>query len=354
MKENFKRLNLQLFAGEGAGSAGGQSDGGSAAASGENAPVAEETRLRELGVPESVLAKRAKRSKGRTASPAAAPKQAASAAQAAPETETQAAAAEGDNAPAPEDEEATNAAPARMSWDEIMKDPEYNKQMQSVIKARLKQAGAAEENMSKLAPAIELLARRYGLDAGNLDADALTKAISDDDMYYEEKALEMGVPVETAKKIDQNERDTVRRQAEEARTIEEQKFHDHIVKLQQQGDALKQMFPSFDLATELKNPAFARMTSPNVGISVEDAYYAIHRKEIQSAAMQVTAQKTAQQMANAIRSGQSRPVENGTSSQAPSVTSFDYRHASKEQREALKKQIREAAAHGKKLYPGQH
>lgn len=353
MKETFQWLNLQLFAGEGAGSAGGQGGGDSATASGESTPAAEETRLRELGVPESVLAKRAKRSKGRNAAPAAAPKQAAPTAETTPETETQAAAAEGDNAPAPE-EANDNAAPARMSWDEIMKDPEYNKQMQSVIKARLKQAGAAEENMSKLAPAIELLARRYGLDAGNLDADALTKAISDDDLYYEEKALEMGVPVETAKKIDQNERDTVRRQAEEARTIEEQKFHDHIVKLQQQGDVLKQVFPSFDLATELKNPAFARMTSPNVGISVEDAYYAIHRKEIQSAAMQVTAQKTAQQMANAIRSGQSRPVENGTSSQAPSVTSFDYRHASKEQREALKKQIREAAAHGKKLYPGQH
>ena len=353
MKETLQWLNLQLFAGEGAGSAGGQGDGESATASGESTPAAEETRLRELGVPESVLAKRAKRSKGRSAAPAAAPKQAVQEDVAAPETETQAAAAEGDNAPAPE-EAIYNAAPARMSWDEIMKDPEYNKQMQSVIKARLKQAGAAEENMSKLAPAIELLARRYGLDAGNLDADALAKAISDDDLYYEEKALEMGVPVETAKKIDQNERDTIRKQAEEARTIEEQKFHDHIAKLQQQGDALKQMFPTFDLATELKNPAFARMTSPNVGISVEDAYYAIHRKEIQSAAMQVTAQKTAQQMANAIRSGQSRPVENGTSNQAPSVTSFDYRHASKEQREALKKQIREAAAHGKKLYPGQH
>ena len=264
MKETFQWLNLQLFAGEGASSAGGQGGGDSATASGESTPAAEETRLRELGVPESVLAKRAKRSKGHTASTAAAPKQAA---QKAPETETQAAAAEGDNAPAPE-EAIYNAAPARMSWDEIMKDPEYNKQMQSVIKARLKQAGAAEENMSKLAPAIELLARRYGLDAGNLDADALAKAISDDDLYYEEKALEMGVPVETAKKIDQNERDTIRKQAEEARTIEEQKFHDHIAKLQQQGDALKQMFPTFDLATELKNPAFARMTSPNVGISV--------------------------------------------------------------------------------------
>lgn len=337
----FKRLDLQLFADGGEGGAG-------AAAPGDNAPDAGETRLRELGVPESVLAKRAKRSKGRTSAPAPAPTQ-AQPQEAEPVTDEQAAAAE---TTAPE-EGSQNSAPARMSWDEIMKDPEYNKQMQSVIKSRLKSAGAAEESMNKLAPAIELLARKYGLDANNLDADALTKAISDDNSYYEDKALEMGVPVETAKKIDQSERETARRQAEEARTIEQQKIQAHLDKLQQQGEALKQIFPSFDLVTELQNPAFARMTAPNVGISVEDAYYAIHRKEIQTAAMQATAQKTAQQMANSIRSGQARPVENGTSNQAPSVTSFNYAKASREQREALKKQIRDAAAHGKKLYPGQ-
>lgn len=341
MTNIFKRLNLQLFAEGGEGGAG-------AAAPGENAPDAGETRLRELGVPESVLAKRAKRSKGRTATPAPAPTQAQQQ-EAEPVTDEQAAAAE---TTAPE-EGSQNSAPARMSWDEIMKDPEYNKQMQSVIKSRLKSAGAAEESMNKLAPAIEVLARKYGLDANNLDADALAQAISDDNSYYEDKALEMGVPVETAKKIDQSERETARRQAEEARTIEQQKIQAHLDKLQQQGEALKQIFPSFDLVTELQNPAFARMTAPNVGISVEDAYYAIHRKEIQTAAMQVTAQKTAQQMANSIRSGQARPVENGTSNQAPSVTSFNYAKASREQREALKKQIRDAAAHGKKLYPGQ-
>lgn len=82
------------------------------------------------------------------------------------------------------------------------------------------------------------------------------------------------------------------------------------------------------------------------------SYYAIHRKEIQQAAMQAAAQKTAEQMSNAIRSGQARPVENGTQAQAPSVTTFDYAHASREQREALKRQIREAAARGQKIYPG--
>jgi hypothetical protein len=239
-----------------------------------------------------------------------------------------------------------------MSWEEIMADPEYNKQMQSVVQSRLKNAKAAEESLAKLAPALELLARRHGLNAENMDYEALAKAINDDDAFYEDKALEMGVTLETAKRIDQQERDHARQQREEARNLEQQKLRNHFMKLEQQGEALKKVFPKFDLRTELQNPVFARMTSPNVGVSVEDAYHAVHRKEIMSAGMQVTAQQTAQKISNAIQAGSRRPDENGTSGQAASVTTFDYSKASKAQRDALKQQIRAAAARGEKLYPG--
>ena len=329
-----KWLNLQLFAGEGAGDGGGEG-----AATGASAVDPGQQRLLELGVPaEKIRKNRAYKLNTPAQNPAAAEQ-----GKAQENKQEQAAAA---NDPA---EEKKTDAPARMSWDEIMKDPEYNKQMQAVVQSRLRSAKCAEETLGKMAPAMELLARKHGQDPANIDYDALAKAISDDDDYYEDKALEMGVSVETAKRIDQQERETARQQREEARTLEEQKFQNHIMKLEQQGEALKQVFPNFDLRTELRNPAFARMTSPNVGISVEDAYYAIHRNEIQKASMQVTAQKVAQKFSNAIQSGSRRPNENGTSGQAPSVTTFDYARASREQREALKKRIRS----GEKIYPGQ-
>lgn len=222
----FLWLGLQLFGGEGGsggtGSAGSASgDGGGTAAPGETtAPAAGESRLRELGVPESVLQKRANRAKKSSYQPAVAQQKA----EKDTEPTQQAAAAEPTTTPT-EESKPDEPAAARMSWDEIMADPEYNKQMQSTIQARLKSAKSAEENLGKLAPAIELLTRKYGLDPKNLDADALTKAISDDNSYYEDKALEMGVPVETAKKIDQMERENERRQEEEARTIEQQKYN---------------------------------------------------------------------------------------------------------------------------------
>ena len=333
MNDN-KWLNLQLFAGEGAGDGGGEG-----ASTGESAVDPGQQRLLELGVPADKIRKnRAYKLNTPAQKPATAGQEKAQ------EPKAGQAAAAGN----PTEENKTET-PARMSWEEIMADPEYNKQMQAVVQSRLRTAKGAEETLGKLAPALELLARKHGQDPAKPDYDALVKAISDDASFYEDKALEMGVSVETAMKIDQQERDTARQQREQARTLEQQKFQQHIMKLEQQGEAMKKVFPNFDLRKELQNPAFARMTSPNVGISVEDAYYAVHRNEIQTAAMQVTAQKTAQKISNAIQAGSRRPDENGTSGQAPSVTTFDYRSMSPEQRKALKDRIRS----GEKIYPGQ-
>lgn len=341
---NIHKLDLQLFGGEGA-----AGDGGEGAASGvgstqaASAPVPEEQRLRELGVPEHVLKKRANRK--------SAGKSNGNAQAAAPAgTEVPQAAAAQQPTEAADDTDAAPAASPRMTWDEIMADPEYNKQMQSTVQQRLRTAKDAEENLGKLAPALELLARKYELDIKNLDYDALARAVSDDEQYYEDRALEMGVSVEAAKRIDRQERDNARQQAAQQQTLEQQRFRNHIAGLEQQAAALKQTFPNFDLMKELQDPRFARMTSPSGGLSVEDAYYAIHRKEIQAAGMQVTAQETAKKMSNAIRSGQRRPVENGVNGKGASVTTFDYRSANKEQRAALKKRIMS----GEKIYPGQN
>ena len=342
---------LQLFAGEGGGAAGGTGasggeGGGDGAVSGvTDGLAAEDQRLLELGVPEEKLRKRAKSANAKL--PEGAVRTTPKEAQVQKPQEQVATADEN-----PTEEKTETPTPTRMSWDEIMADPEYNKQMQAVVQARLKTAKTAEESMAKLAPALELMARRHGLDAENIDYDALAKAINDDDAYYEDKALEMGVTLETAKRIDQQERDQLRQQKQEAINLEQQKFQQHIVRLEQQGEALKKVFPKFDLRTELQNPVFARLTSPNMGMSVEDAYYAVHRKEIDAARSQVIAQQTAQKISNSIQAGSRRPDENGTSGQSASVTTFDYSKASKAQRDALKRQIRASAARGEKVYPG--
>lgn len=314
----IKWLNLQLFADGGDG-------GGDGAATGEtNAADAGQSRLLELGVP----ADKIRKSRAQKSTPAV-PEGAVR------KTAQQAAAA----TPSTEETKPEENKPARMTWDEIKADPEYNAEMQKMMQERVKKSKEAEENLGKVTPLLSLIAQKYGQDPQNIDYDTLIQAVYKDDGNFEDRALAEGKPVEE-----------VRQQAYQ--TLEQQKIQRHIQNLEQQGEALKQMFPNFDLRTELQNPAFARMTSPSVGISVEDAYHAIHRKEIQQAAMQVTAQKTAQKISNSIQAGQRRPDEHGTSGQAASVNKFDYAKASRQEREALKKAIRDAAARGEKLYPG--
>lgn len=326
---NIFKLNLQLFADGGDG-------GGEGATNGENSGDPGQSRLLELGVPADKIRKRQKKSE--------APLPKGAVLTEGPEQTEQVAAAK------PTEETETNK---RMTMDEIMADPDYNKEIQSIVQSRLKTAKAAEENLQKLAPALEVIARKYGMDVDKLDYDALAKAVNDDDLYYEDKALEKGGSIEAAKAADQKAREEVRQQKAEQRTLEQQAVQQHIQRLEREGTELKKMFPNFDLRKELENPAFARMTAPGKGImSVEDAYRAVHRKEIEAASAQVIAQKTTQKISASIQSGSRRPEENGTSGQAASVTAFDYSKASPKEREALKREIRRAAARGQKLYPG--
>lgn len=326
-------LNLQLFAEGGEG-------GGEGATNGEDSGVPGQRSLQELGVPADKIRKRQKKAETPV------PKGAVLTAEAQQEEAEPPATAD-----APTEEQQT-APPTRMSWEEIMADPEYSKEMQKTVQTRLRSAKAAEENLQKMTPAIEVLARKYNMDMDKLDYDALAKAVDNDDGFYEDLAMSQNQTVEQVKENDRQQRATARQQREEQRTLEQQALNQHFARLEEQGKELKKTFPTFDLRTELQDETFARLVSPGVGLSVEDAYHARHRKEIQAASAQVIAQQTAKKYAASIQAGARRPVENGTTGQAASVTSFDYSKASKAEREALKREIRKAASRGEKLYPG--
>lgn len=125
----------------------------------------------------------------------------------------------------------------------------------------------------------------------------------------------------------------------------------HYGELIRQSAALKAVYPSFSLRDELRNPTFLRLTAPGSGISVEDAFYTVHRRELGAAALQVIAQRTAEKLSNAVISGSRRPIENGAVSRAASINTFDYRAATPSQREAFKKDLRLRMARGEKVYP---
>ena len=53
----------------------------------------------------------------------------------------------------------------------------------------------------------------------------------------------------------------------------------HFARLCAEADALHRADPGFDLNSALRDPAFVRLTAPDVGVPVADAWYALHRRE---------------------------------------------------------------------------
>lgn len=186
---------------------------------------------------------------------------------------------------------------------------EFDADVQAILRERLKHTKAAEDKLTKLGPMLETLAKQYGKNADDLDG--LIGAVTDDDKLYEEEAYQRGMSVDAVKQMHQIERERDEAQRAVKEIQERDQINRHIEGLVRQGEQVKQVFPSFDLQAELRNPDFARLTSPACGVDVMTAYQVIHRNEIQPMAMQVAAQKTQEKLANAIQAGQARPVENG-------------------------------------------
>ena len=202
---------------------------------------------------------------------------------------------------------------------------QYNKRTQDTVQKRLKATKEKGDRYDELTPTLEMLAKKYGVDA--TDIKALNRAIEEDDSYYEEEALEKGITVDQLKSIRKMEREN----ADLKRQMNEQNVRENANKLyaswMNQAEAIKNVYPSFDLNVEMQNPKFTDLLKNN--IDIRTAYEVLHKDEIIPAAMQFTAKKVEQQMTNKIIANGARPVENGINAQSSVVTKSDVSQLSK-------------------------
>lgn len=87
--------------------------------------------------------------------------------------------------------------------------------------------------------------------------------------------------------------------------------------------------------------------SPNTGISLEDAYFALHHHELMSGMAKTAIQKTKESMSANIQSGMNRPKENGTRTSAPGL---DVKTNPKMLTRADREEIRRRVELGEKIY----
>jgi hypothetical protein len=202
----------------------------------------------------------------------------------------------------------------------------YDARMQDTIKNRLKGQKETVERYEALAPTLETLAKKYGVDVS--DINALNKAIEEDDAYYEDEALEKGVTVEQLKQFKKMERENAElkklRDEKNAKEAAEKK----VAGWMEESKQVKAIYPQFDLKSEMQNSKFVDLLRVP-GVDVRTAYELTHKDEIIAGAMQFTAKTVEKKIADKIAANGVRPTENGLSSQSASLTKGDVSQLSK-------------------------
>ena len=244
-----------------------------------------------------------------------------------------------EEAPAAEVQTETVAQPDRNAEFEKLIKGEYkdlyDAKMQDTIQKRLKGQKDTVDKYNALQPVLEILGKKHGVDA--TDIEALTKAIEEDDSYFEDEAMEKGMTVQQLKEIKKMERENaeLKAQMEEAQRQEQgKKLYSAWM---QQADEAKKVYPSFDLRAEMNNPKFVDLLRSN--IDVRTAYEVLHKDEIIPAAMQFTAQTVESKLAKKIASNGARPSENGMSSQSAAVVKSDVSQLSKADRAEIIRRV---------------
>ena len=211
----------------------------------------------------------------------------------------------------------------------------YDARVQDTVQKRLKSTKETVDKYTALTPTIEMLAKKYGVDAS--DINALNKAIEEDDSYYEEEALEKGMTVQQLKEIKKMERENAAlREQMEAQNRKDNAAQQYAAWMRQAEEA-KRTYPNLNFEAETQNPQFRQLLLS--GIDVGTAYMVIHKDEIIPAAMQYTAKTVEQKLTNKVIANGARPSENGNSSQSASVVKSDVSQLSKADRAEIIRRV---------------
>ena len=298
-------LNLQLFA-DGGGDGG---DGGSASASvgdalGGNNTGDDEDRIL-ASIPEEArkyYQKSTDKQKGST---------------------TNANTKNSDNGQATNDQGTT-----KMSYDDLIKSDDYKADhkayMDKAIGDRLKKYKGIETELGKHKSLLETVALKYGVNPEDENFfDVLSQKIDEDDSYYEKYAMEHDISADEARRIVTMERKAAQYDAQQEEMARQEQARQQIMVLRQNAEKTKAQFPDFDLDTEMQDERFRRLCAVNNGDTTA-AYMACHWNEILPATVQRASKQIQAQTAQAVASNKARPIENGISSQAPSVVQQDF------------------------------
>ena len=197
----------------------------------------------------------------------------------------------------------------------------YDKRVQDTIQKRLKGSAGIVQKYRELGPALELLGRRYGVDA--TDPEALSRAIQED-------APASGDEEES-------------KAPEQTETLRQERARRQLSDWLRQAEVTKSRYPSFDLQQEARDPRFRSLLRS--GVPLQTAFEVLHQQEILPAAMAYSARRAEERMADSVIAGQLRPAEGAMGGQSPVLSKRDVKCLTRAERDEIDRRV----ARGEKI-----
>ena len=206
---------------------------------------------------------------------------------------------------APQDEQERAEAFRALIQGPYKKD--YDRQVQMIVRERLKNCARSEQVLKSLGPALE---KTFGVDAAQLTPEQAERLAA--------CAPEGKVPVT------KEQREEAMRQGYEA--------------LREQFAAVREAYPGAQLHEELESPVFMRLVMR--GVDARSAYELTHLRELRAGAMAYGARRAREELTAAMQAGYLRPRESGMAPAAGGAFAESPEHWSRQTREELKARAR--------------
>lgn len=208
---------------------------------------------------------------------------------------------------------------------------QYQRDTQALINNRFRDHKTLQESNQKHQAIAERLARRYGKDAGDLDA--LSAALDGDMQWMQEKADQLGLTVEQyAQHIDQKEKAAKYDAIMDQRHQQEEKDR-WYAQLTSEAEALKNKYSAFDIDNALQNPRFVNYVQHHM--PMEDAWKATFFDEAMEGVVEHARQDAERQTVENIRARGMRPQEGAAGGGTAVKQATNVSNMTKEQREEM-------------------
>lgn len=214
---------------------------------------------------------------------------------------------------------------------------DYEKRVKAAVNERLK---GTKKTIQRFTPIMDVLGQRYGMDTADMekvDFEALAQKLTEDKSFYEQEALERGIPVEELTERKRLELENTALRRTNAQALEEQRNREGFERLRQQFEEVRATYPGADLGMELENENFGRLVAN--GVPARTAYEVIHMQELDQIKARAAAQVATQQAVASIQANGLRPQEGGTGTNQTPIT-FDPTKLTRQQREDIRKRVR--------------